>query len=85
MVASEAADPLHQVFVDDLTAATAQCAACGHTGTLADASISAQASGLIVRCRSCNNVMMRQVIEPQGQWLDLRGLQSLTFRQEARS
>ena len=85
MVDYAAADPLRQVFVDEASAATAQCAACGHTATLAEASIYAQAPGLVVRCRSCNNVMMRLVIEPQGQWLDLRGLQSLTIRQEARS
>jgi hypothetical protein len=71
------AGPLQDVFVVDLTAATAQCDGCGRTGPVAEARVYAQAPGLVVRCRDCDGVLLRLVSAPGRTWLDMRGLRSL--------
>jgi hypothetical protein len=69
-----AAGPLGEIFAVDLTTASAQCAGCRRTGVLAEARVYAQAPGLVVRCPSCEAVLLR-LVEGQGRrWLDLRGL-----------
>jgi hypothetical protein len=67
------AGPLHEVFATDLTTATGRCAACGQTGPMAALRVYANAPGLVARCPSCTEVMLRLVRTPTSAWLDLRG------------
>ncbi len=71
------AGPLRELFAVDITAATASCAACGHTDTVATLHVYSQAPGLVARCPGCEDVVLRLVRTPDAAWLDLRGTMSL--------
>jgi hypothetical protein len=58
----------------DVTVARGQCAGCGTAAPLASARMYGPAPGLVLRCASCEAVLVR-VVEGVGRaWLDLRGL-----------
>ncbi|MGC1210531.1 MAG: DUF6510 family protein [Micromonospora sp.] len=65
--------PLRELFAVDLSSATARCASCGMTGPMAGLHVFSHAPGLVARCPSCSNVMLRLVRAPDRAWLDLRG------------
>jgi len=68
---------LGELFTVDITTATGQCASCGATGTIAQTMVYTDAPGLIARCPSCGEVMLRLVRGPGRAWLDLRGIACL--------
>jgi ribosomal protein S27E len=68
------AGPLQDVFSVDVTAATARCANCGRVGTIAETRLFDHAPGMVARCPTCGQVMLRLVRGPGRAWLDLRGL-----------
>ncbi|MFI6567204.1 DUF6510 family protein [Streptomyces sp. NPDC050534] len=68
------AGPLAEIFAVDLTAATSRCAHCGRTGPVAGLRVYAQAPGLVARCQSCGQVMIRLVSTVGTSWLDMRGV-----------
>jgi hypothetical protein len=71
------AGPLAEVFAIDLTAAHTTCAACGQRGRIADLRVYGTAPGMVARCSSCGEVMLRYVRSPDAGWLDLRGIVAL--------
>jgi hypothetical protein len=71
------AGALRELFTVDITTATGQCVACGTTGALGQARVYADAPGLVARCRSCDEVVLRYVRAPDRAWLDLRGITCL--------
>ena len=73
---------LRTVFAIDVTAATGRCAGCGSTGPLGSAQLYNRAPGLILRCPSCDAVLVRLVAAPGRTWLDVRGLAYLQFATE---
>ena len=68
---------LGEVFAVDVTAAVGRCDGCGAVGVLAEAHVFMDAPGAVVRCRSCDSVLLRVVSAPGRTWLDLRGLSYL--------
>jgi hypothetical protein len=68
---------LGELFTVDITTAAGQCASCGATGIIAQTMVYADAPGLIARCPSCGEVMLRLVRGPGRAWLDLRGIACL--------
>jgi hypothetical protein len=68
------AGPLQDVFSVDVTAAIGQCAGCGRTGPIAESRLFDHAPGLVARCPSCDQVVLRLVRAPGRAWLDMRGL-----------
>jgi Zn finger protein HypA/HybF involved in hydrogenase expression len=68
---------LGELFAVDITAAAGQCASCGATATIAQTLVYTDAPGLIARCPSCGQVMLRLVRGPDRAWLDLRGIACL--------
>ena len=68
---------LGEVFAVDLTAARAQCVACGRSGVVAETRVYSSAMGLVARCPGCEAVVLRVVRGPDRVWLDLRGVVSL--------
>ncbi len=68
------AGPLHDVFRADVTIAIGRCTACGRTGPMAEARVFDHAPGVIARCPTCDQVLLRLVHGPGRAWLDLRGL-----------
>jgi hypothetical protein len=67
------AGPLREVFAVDVTAATARCAACARVGAVAELRVYGPAPGLVARCPTCEEVVLRLVRGPDRAWLDLRG------------
>ncbi len=76
-----AAGPLQSFFAVDVTAALGQCEGCGHIGRIAEATAYVQAIGVVVRCASCEGVLLRVVEAPGRAWLDMRGVRSLQINQ----
>ncbi len=67
------AGPLREIFTVDTTAATCRCVGCGLTGPVAALRVYSRAPGLVARCQSCGQVILRLVRSPDKVWLDLRG------------
>jgi hypothetical protein len=74
-----AAGVLAEVFAVDVTAAVGTCDACGAADHVGAVHVY-RAAGLVLRCRSCDAVLMRVVEGPGRMWVDLRGLRSLEVR-----
>ena len=65
---------LHDLFRVDLSIATARCTACGRTAPMAEVRVFDHAPGVVARCPTCDQVLLRLVRGPGRAWLDLRGL-----------
>jgi hypothetical protein len=79
--AQAAAGALSRIFCRDVTTASAICAGCGRTGPFAELRLYGSGShmGYVMRCPSCDAVLMRLAATPGGLWLEMQGLRSLTF------
>ena len=73
------AGPLAEIFAVDLTAAISRCAHCGRTGPVAGLRVYARAPGLVARCQSCGQVMIRLVSTAGTSWLDMHGVTVLSI------
>jgi hypothetical protein len=68
---------LDAIFPFDMTTVEAVCAGCGERRVLATAAVYITGMGTIIRCPSCDTVLIR-VAEVEAQyWLDMRGVQAL--------
>jgi hypothetical protein len=68
---------LLDVFGRDLTAARGVCASCGAEGPVAELAVYLRAPGSVVRCRSCDAVLMVLVTVRGITCVDLLGLAAL--------
>lgn len=71
------AGPLGDVFAMDVSAAVGQCAACGTSAPIGAARVYPDAPGLVARCATCGEVVLRLVRSGSRAWLDLRGIRCL--------
>jgi hypothetical protein len=68
---------LHEVFGAEMTTATGTCAHCGAAAQVAELVVYLEAPGTVVRCRSCESVLM-VIAEVRGiKCVDLRGAAAL--------
>jgi NAD-dependent SIR2 family protein deacetylase len=72
-----AAGPLAEIFTVELTAAVAHCANCGHSAPLASYVLYADAPALVIRCPTCQEVVLRYGQIGNRMRLDLIGITSL--------
>src|SRR5712691_7351147 len=75
-----AAGILSEIFAADLTAAKAMCANCGVTRAVGALLVYAHSMGTVVRCPSCNAVVLRIGRTPTQIWLDATGARHLVIR-----
>lgn len=68
-----AAGMLMDVFSAEMTAAPAQCNACGKTGPIGALLVYMQNPGLVMRCPHCQSVVLRIVRTPRYTYIDARG------------
>jgi hypothetical protein len=68
------ASPLQEVFRVDITTAIGRCTNCGRTGPMAEVRVFDHAPGVVARCPTCDQVLLRLVRGPGRVWLDLSGL-----------
>ncbi len=71
------AGPLGEVFAVDITTAVGQCTTCGTSQAMGQALVYTDAPGLVARCQSCGEVVLRVTRGPGRAWLDLRGVRCL--------
>jgi hypothetical protein len=68
------AGPVGDLFRVDLSIAIGRCTNCGRTAPMAEVRVFDHAPGLVARCPTCDQVLLRLVRGPGRAWLDLRGL-----------
>lgn len=68
-----AAGILSEVFVPDLTTARARCANCGAIRELGALFVYGHGMGTVMRCPSCDAVVLRVARTRTQLWLDLTG------------
>ena len=68
-----AAGILSELFVPDLTAARATCAGCGVSGAVGALLVYAHGMGTVMRCPSCDGVVLRVTRTATQVWLDPTG------------
>jgi Family of unknown function (DUF6510) len=71
---SALAGPLHDVVRVEITSAIGRCTQCGRTMPMAEVRVFDHAPGVVARCPTCDQVLLRLVRGPGRAWLDLRGL-----------
>jgi Family of unknown function (DUF6510) len=71
------AGPVGELFRVEVTTAIGCCAGCGRTGPMAEVGVFDHAPGVVARCPTCDQVLLRLVRAPGRAWLDLRGLSYL--------
>ena len=64
---------LREVFAFDATIARTTCAGCARMVPMGELRLYAIELGAILRCPSCDEVVVRIGRTPRGLWLDLRG------------
>jgi Family of unknown function (DUF6510) len=75
------AGPLADVFGFDATTASARCIGCGTIAMLATAMVYMDAMGTVVRCGSCDSVLLTLVEGPDRTWISLSGISALEVPQ----
>jgi Family of unknown function (DUF6510) len=76
-----AAGTLQQVFHFEITTAVGTCASCGAIAEMGRTSVYAQAPGIVVRCPSCEAVLLRLAGDGGSRyWLEMTGLRCLELR-----
>jgi hypothetical protein len=68
---------LHEIFGTEMTGAACVCGSCGATRPVAELTVFLRAPGTVVRCRSCEAVLMVFVRIHDRTCVDLLGLASL--------
>ena len=64
---------LREVFAFEATTARTTCAGCSRVAPMAELRLYAVELGAVLRCHSCDEVVVRIARTPRGLWLDLRG------------
>jgi hypothetical protein len=76
-----AAGLLREIFALEMTTALGTCGGCGNSGSLGELMLYGGEIGTVLRCPTCDNLLICITHTPEGYWLDLRGLQILRIVQ----
>jgi Family of unknown function (DUF6510) len=68
---------LGEIFGREMTVAVGVCGSCGATGPVAELHVYMRAPGIVVRCPSCESVLLKIVQSERRTWLDLSGLRGV--------
>jgi uncharacterized Zn finger protein len=68
---------LREVFAVEVTNAHGRCAGCGNVNAVGTTHVYTRAAGVVARCVSCGDVLIRIVSAPDRVFLDFRGLSFL--------
>ena len=71
---------LHELFGTDMTTAVGTCATCGTSAPMAETVVYLRAPGTVVRCRTCNAVLIVVVQRGAQHCVSLGGVASLEPR-----
>ncbi len=68
---------LQQIFVAEMTSAWVVCAGCGSAAVMAETAVFATAMGTVIRCPSCDHVLIKIANLADGPMLDFQGMRLL--------
>ena len=71
--ANATAGLLYEIFGVEMTASPTECANCGNEGEVGELLAFTRGPGIILRCSTCENVVLRIVQKPDEIILDARG------------
>ena len=71
--ANAVAGVFQEIFGAEMTAAPTECVHCGAEGEVGTLLAFTQAPGIVLRCPSCENVMIRITQTPNAFYIDARG------------
>src|SRR6266516_6461262 len=71
--ANATAGLLYEIFGTEMTASPTECAHCGKEGEMGTLLAFKQGPGIVLRCSSCENVVIRIIQTPEAIYLDARG------------
>ena len=69
-----------EIFPFEMTLAQVTCTRCGTTNTIGATAAYMHGMGTIVRCPSCDNVLIRIVHARGRYWLVMRGVRGLQIK-----
>jgi hypothetical protein len=75
-----AAGILSEIFVLEMTNNRVECVNCGRQGEIGTLLAFTQSPGIVLRCPSCEHVILRAVQSAEMIYLDLRGAAYVSFR-----
>ena len=74
---------LQEIFPFEMTLAQSTCSGCRAVNAIGELAVYSHGMGTILRCPSCDTVLMR-VAQIEGRyWLDMRGVRVLQINKEA--
>lgn len=71
--ANAVAGELRELFGEEMTTVTHRCGSCGNRGALGTLRAWVGGPGVVLRCSTCNGVVMRWTRTSVGVRIDLRG------------
>ena len=74
-----AAGLLQEIFVPEITTAQVECGGCGHTAAIGSLRLYGAGMGAVLRCSSCDGLVMRVAHTAHGRWLEMKGARYLRF------
>ncbi len=74
---------LQEIFPFEMTLVQATCTGCGATDAIGALAVYMHGMGTVVRCPSCDNVLIRVAHAKGRYWLDMRGVRVLQISVEA--
>ena len=78
-----AAGTLQEIFPFDMTIVQATCAGCSTTKAIGALAVYMHGMGTVIRCPSCDTVLIRVAQTKGRKFLDLRGVRVLQIGPEA--
>jgi hypothetical protein len=73
---------LREVFTFEMTLAEGTCAHCDATNAIGATTAYMSGMGTVLRCPSCEHVLIRIVSTRGSYWLDMQGLRALHIKPE---
>jgi phage FluMu protein Com len=70
---------LEAAFGSDMTVIPGRCAHCGTISMVAELRAYVRAPGAVLRCPTCDGVVVRVVEAPDATYIDMRGVAYLRF------
>jgi hypothetical protein len=64
---------LQEIFAAEMTLSPAECAHCGREGAVGSLLAFVRGSGVVLRCPTCNNIVLRVARTPGRIYVDARG------------
>lgn len=71
--ANATAGLLYEIFGAEMTAAPTECANCGNEAEVGTLLAFTHGPGFVLRCSTCQNIVLRIVETPEAIYLDARG------------